>query len=219
MTHVNEQEIMRTDDLIQQLSRQAGMKKKSSITFNQAMVTGITLSLVMAMVVVLGLSHARPDLLAVLTTWVFQFKVSTMTLLAGGSAVLVRMSGIPGASARPVLALLPGVALLFAGAIFDDTGFPFWGDGAFAAPLCVALIVAASLPGLIAIMAGLRRGTPTRPIFAGAVSGLLSGSLAALVYTIACVNDGPSFVAVWYVVAISITTLIGAVTGRHVLAW
>ena len=210
---------MRTDDLIHELSRQAGTKKKPAVTFNQTLALGISLSAAAAMLVVLGLSRVRPDLYAMLTTWAFQFKVLTMALLTCGGVFLVRAAGIPGASVRPALALFPGIALLLVGVIFDNTDFPLLGEKRAAVPLCVGVIVAASLPGLIAIMAALRKGIPTKPAAAGAIAGLLSGAIASLVYTIACINDGPSFVALWYLVAIFTMTVIGAVVGRYVLAW
>lgn len=219
MMRMNDKEVVRTDELIHRLSSQAGIKDHVATPFGWALGVSLTLSLAAALLVVIGLSGVRPDLPVMLTKWVFQLKVAAMALLACGSLILVRASGVPGVAVRPVLALLPGVLLLLAGVLFDRSGFPMLGERQLSAPLCVGVIVAASLPGLMIIMAGLRRGIPTRLASAGAVSGILSGSLAALAYTIACVNDGPLFVAIWYVVAISITTAIGAVSGRYVLAW
>ncbi|MHC6224995.1 NrsF family protein [Pseudomonas sp. X10] len=223
MARVNkEKEIMRTDELIHQLSAQAGqtaIKNHAVMPFDRALGLSLMLSLVGALLVVIGLSGVRPDLFAMLTTWVFQFKVVAMALLVWGGIILVRACGIPGVAVRPVRALLPGVLFLLAGVIFDRSGFPLLGERQFSAPLCVGVIVAAALPGLIFILAGLRRGIPTRLSSAGAISGILSGSLAAMVYTIACVNDGPLFVAIWYVAAISISAGVGAVAGRYALAW
>lgn len=179
----------------------------------------LALSLAAALLVVIGLSGLRPDLSAMLTAWVFQFKVATMALLACGGVILVRAAGTPGVATRPVLALLPGIVLLLAGMLFDRSGLPLLGARPLSAPRCVGVIVVASLPALLIIMAGLRRGIPTRLACAGAISGILAGSLAALAYTVACVNDGALFVAIWYAVAISITTAIGAVVGRYALAW
>ena len=222
MARANEEkEIMRTDELIHRLSGQAGQPamKTKAMPFGRALGWGLMLSLIAACAVVLGLSGVRPDLSDMLTTWVFQFKVAAMVLLAWGGIRLVRAAGMPGASLRPVRALLPGVLFLLVGVIVDRTGFPLLGPRPFSALLCVGVIVAAALPGLAFILAALRRGIPTRLSAAGAVAGALSGSLAALVYTIACLNDGPTFVAVWYVVAILITAGAGAIAGRYTLAW
>ncbi|WP_144633770.1 NrsF family protein [Bordetella genomosp. 13] len=217
-----EAEVMRTDALIQRLSSEAGQAPTTShaaMPFGRALGLGLALALVAALLVVIGLSEIRTDLPAILPTWVFQFKVVAMVSIILGGISLVRAAGIPGAPVRPVRALLPGILFLLAGLLLDRTGFPLLGVQQFSAARCVAVIVAASLPGLALILAGLRRGIPTRLSSAGAVAGILAGSLAALVYTVACVNDGTAFVAIWYVVAISITAAAGAIAGRHALAW
>jgi hypothetical protein len=219
MMRKRDNEVMRTDELIHRLSIQAGMKAHAAMPFGRTVWVSLTLSIAAALLVVIGVSGLRPDLSAVLTAWPFQFKAAAMTLLAGGGVILVYAAGTPGMVRSPLLALLPGVLFLLAGALFDLSGIPPLGVRQLSAPVCVGVIVAASLPGLIIILAGLRRGTPTRLAFAGATSGVLSGSLAALAYTVACVNDGALFVAIWYVVAITITTAIGAFTGRYALAW
>jgi hypothetical protein len=65
----------------------------------------------------------------------------------------------------------------------------------------------------------LRRATPTRLSYAGGVAGLLAGSIGALAYTLACINDGTVFVSIWYSLAILLTSVIGALLGRRALAW
>lgn len=217
-----EKEIMRTDALIQQLSGQAGQHARTghaAMPFDRALGWGLVLSLMAAIGVVLGLSGVRAALSAMLTTWVFYFKVVAMGLIVWGGIRLVRAAGMPGAAFRPVRALLPGLLLLLAGVVFDRTGFPLLGQRALSPALCVGVIVAAALPALAIILAAVRRGIPTRLSAAGTACGVLAGSLGALVYTVACLNDGPAFVAVWYGVAILIVAGAGAVAGRYALAW
>jgi hypothetical protein len=48
---------------------------------------------------------------------------------------------------------------------------------------------------------------------------MLSASVGALVYTLACKNDGTAFVAIWYGVACAIMAAIGAVVGHRALRW
>lgn len=219
MMRKGDNEAIRTDDLIHLLSSQAGMNGHAAKPFGSTVWVSLALSIAAALLVVICVSGLRPNLPTMLTAWAFQFKVAAMTMLAGGGVILVRAAGTPGEAIRPILALLPGLLFLLAGALFDRSGFPALGVRQLSAPVCVGVIVAAALPGLIIILAGLRRGIPTRLASAGAISGVLSGSLAALAYTVACVNDGALFVAIWYVIAISITTLIGAFAGRYALAW
>jgi hypothetical protein len=81
------------------------------------------------------------------------------------------------------------------------------------------IIVFLSLPAMIVTFLVMRKGAPTRPLFAGAVIGLLSASVGAMAYTLACKNDGTAFVAIWYTVACVIMVAIGAVVGYRVLRW
>jgi hypothetical protein len=63
----------------------------------------------------------------------------------------------------------------------------------------------------------MRKGAPTQPLFARAVVGMISASVGALAYTLACKNDGRAFVAIWYTVACAIMAAIGALVGHRVL--
>ncbi len=72
---------------------------------------------------------------------------------------------------------------------------------------------------MAAILIAMRSGTPTRLAGAGAVAGLLAGAIGALAYTVACLNDGATFVALWYSAAIAVVTIGGALIGPRVLAW
>ena len=219
MMRRSDEEIMRTDELIHRLSNEAGMKDDVAMPFGRALGLSVMLSLAASLLVVVSVSGLRPDLSATLTAWMFQYKVVAMALLACGGVILARAAGTPGVAIRPVLTLLPGILFLLAGVFLDRSDFPLMGARQLSALRCVGIIVAASVPGLIIIMAGLRSGIPTRLACAGTISGILSGSLAALAYTIACINDGALFVAIWYLAAIFITTAIGAVAGRYALAW
>jgi hypothetical protein len=54
---------------------------------------------------------------------------------------------------------------------------------------------------------------------AGAAIGVLSASVGAVAYTLACRNDGTAFVAIWYGAACAIMAGIGGVAGHRVLRW
>jgi len=108
---------------------------------------------------------------------------------------------------------------ILVGAVFDRSGFPLLGAHTLSVPTCVGAIILASLPALAVMLAAMRLGIPTRPGWAGGMAGILAGSLGALAYTLACINDGAAFVALWYSLAIAIMAAIGATAGRRVLAW
>ncbi|MGZ5804824.1 MAG: NrsF family protein [Xanthobacteraceae bacterium] len=82
---------------------------------------------------------------------------------------------------------------------------------------CLTAIPALSLPLLVAALFGLRHGAPTRPAIAGAIAGLLSAGLAAMLYASHCTDDSPLFVATWYTIATALMTAIGALAGSKVL--
>ena len=88
-----------------------------------------------------------------------------------------------------------------------------------AVAFCVGSILFASLPAMVLTLIFMRKGAPTQPLFAGAVVGLLSASVAAMAYTLACKNDGTAFVAIWYTAACAIMAFIGAVAGHRALRW
>src|SRR5258708_6922824 len=142
-------------------------------------------------------------------------RVYTGALMFGASVVAL-YAATPGASATALFAMLPAVIFLALGIIFDPTAFPIMGRTNTAVAFCVSSILFLSLPAMILTFVVMRKGAPTQPLFAGAVIGILSASLGAM---IACVNDGTAFVATWYTAACAIIAFIGAVVGHRVLRW
>lgn len=213
-----------TDDLIRTLADEAGGTPSARglferLSFRLALPVSIVIALLCAFAVVALVIGPRPELIDMALTWTFQFKVLAMLLLAGGAGFLVRNAAIPGLSTAPVKALLPATLFLLVGLAFDPSGFPLTGARTLSIPNCVSAIVLASLPALLLLLSAIRRGAPTRPIRAGALVGLLAGSLGGLAYTIACVNDGAAFVAIWYTLAVAIVSAIGAMVGGRLLSW
>ncbi|MGI2032871.1 NrsF family protein [Rhizobium panacihumi] len=214
----------KTSALIRTLAQQAGSpaaegRPIGGFRFSLAMPVAVVLAIMAALVVVITVIGPRPDLDSNFFTWMFQFKLALTLLAAFGTGLLARNAAIAGARITIIPMLLPAAALMLAGILFDSSGFPLLGIHTLSAPRCLVSIVIASLPALGLILAAMRRGIPTRPAFAGGLAGALAGSLGAMAYAIACVNDGTSFVAVWYTSAIAIVALIGAAIGARALAW
>ncbi|MEL1265728.1 DUF1109 domain-containing protein [Pseudoxanthomonas putridarboris] len=209
----------KTSELVRELAREAGTRSRTRLPFGWVLAMGAVLSFMAALCVVAGVFGARADLPGLPASGIFQFKVAAMGLLACGALALLRAAGMPGARLRPWLAVLPVALLLLVGVWVDGSGFPITGARSVSIPVCLGAIVLAAAPGLAILLAVLRRGIPTRLASAGAMAGLLSGALGALAYTIACINDGALFVAVWYSAAILATTLLGAILGPRILAW
>jgi hypothetical protein len=209
-----------TNVVIRRLAREAGMKPSTSvISFDTALLLGAALSFASAIMLVFAIVGIPRELATTLHSAAFHHKVSSMLLVACGGIFLVRYAGRPGARALALLTVLPGLALLTAGAISDASEFPFMGLSVISVPSCIAAIVALSLLPLGITMFVLKRGVTTRPSVAGATAGVLAGALGAAAYALVCKNNGGLFVAVWYSMAILITVGIGAVVGRRALAW
>jgi hypothetical protein len=206
-----------TDDLIRSLASTAGTRRSASLQAAVA-VTGAA-SLACALLLVFSVIGIRQDFADMAVRMPFAFKVVYTGALVVGASVVALYAATPGASATALYALSPAVILLACGVIFDPTGFPIMGRTNTAVTICVGRILFLSLPAMILTFVFMRKGAPTRPLFAGAVIGMLSASVGALAYTLACKNDGTAFVAIWYAVAYAIMAFIGAVVGHRVLRW
>jgi hypothetical protein len=206
-----------TDDLIRSLASTAGTRR--SVSLQAAFAVAGAASLACALFLVFSVIGIRHDFAEMAVHLPFGFKLAYTLSLVVGMFVVALYAATPGASATALYALLPTVILLALGVVFDPTAFPVMGRTSTAVVYCVSSIVLLSLPAMILTFGVMRKGAPTRPLFAGAVIGMLSASVGALAYTLACKNDGTAFVAIWYLAACAIMALVGAVAGRRVLRW
>ena len=166
----------------------------------------------------------RPDILAALSTWRFDFKLSAnLVLMVTATWVALRLSSPTTIPLSPIRALLVPVFLLLAAVMYELVTVPAsaWPSRAMGVNgvMCLASIIFLSLLPLVATIYGLRQGAPTSPGVMGAVAGLLAGGLGATVFAMHCTNDSPLFVAIWYLLAIGLMSMFGLVVGRHALRW
>jgi hypothetical protein len=91
-----------------------------------------------------------------------------------------------------------------------------WGSSWRVCPFNIALL---SLPAFVASLWALKQLAPTRLRLAGGASGLVAGSLGALVYGLYCSEFAAPFLGVWYVIGVLIPTLVGIAIGPKVLRW
>jgi hypothetical protein len=206
-----------TDDLIRALASAAGTRRSASL--QAALAVTAAASLACAVLLVFSVIGIRQDFADMAVRLPFAFKLAYTGALVLGSSVVALYAATPGASATALYALSPAVILLALGVIFDPTAFPIMGKTNTAVAFCVGTILFLSLPAMVLTFVTMRKGAPTQPLFAGAVIGMLSASVGAMAYTLACKNDGTAFVAIWYGVACAIMAAIGAVVGHRVLRW
>jgi hypothetical protein len=212
---------MRTDDLIRTMVEDMhtpapGLMRRLGL----ALTLGFAVSAA-AFAATLG---PRDDIAAALSTVRFDLKLLQATLLAAATAFLALRLVRPAASTnagKMWLAAAAGLVLLAVAAELAVLAPSQWAAAAVGnnAAVCLTAIPALALPIMIAVLLALRAGAPTRPALAGAVAGLLAGSLSALLYAIHCTDDSPLFVALWYGMALAIVTLAGAAAGRLFLRW
>ena len=206
-----------TDDLVHSLAAAAGTRPGTSL--QEALAIAGAASLACAVLLMLSVFGVRQDFPTMAVHLPFAFKLVYSGALVIGALVVARNAAIPGASATALCALSPAAVVLAWGITCDPTGYPIAGRTDTAVVACVARILVLSIPAMILTFGFMRKGAPTQPVFAGAVIGLLSASIGALAYTVACRNDGTAFVAIWYAAACAIMATIGAVVGRRVLRW
>lgn len=211
---------MRTDDLIEAMTRDADVAWPLGRGVTLAAVSGVAIA---GSLFFLALGF-RPDILQALHTVRFPFKfVVTVMLAVAALGVTLRMSR-PGVEVGPWAPALAFVPILLGAAVVAelfvmpeaDWGRRLVGHNAL---LCLATIPALSAGPLACLLAALRQGAPARPELAGAVAGLAASGLAATFYASHCPDDSPLFVATWYSIATLLVTAAGYVAGRRWLRW
>ena len=213
---------MRTDDLVAMLATGAGAVEPNAAARRYA--TGIGWGALAAALLMAMLLGVRSDLAVVVVLPMFWVKLAFVACLVAGSLLAVlrlsrpglRLAWVPGALAAPVLAMWVLAASVLIRADPSQRGQLFFGDTWTTCPFLVAML---SAPVFIAVLWAIRGLAPTRLRLAGAASGLLSGAIGALVYSLHCPELEAPFLGFWYLLGILIPTAVGALLGPRLLRW
>lgn len=213
---------MKTDDLIAMLATGVAPVDPKAVQkrFQWALLGGI----VGGMVLMLGMYGLRKDLVGAAVLPMFWLKLAFPLAIAIPALVLTARLGSPGVSpGRMWLALpLPWLALTALALVVLANTAP---QERLALVLgrtwlsCAFSISLVSLPSFVGLFWTLRGMAPTRPALAGACAGLVAASLGTLVYALHCPEMEASFLAVWYLLGLSIPTAAGALLGPKLLRW
>lgn len=84
---------------------------------------------------------------------------------------------------------------------------------------CPFNIAFLSLPAFAAAFWTMKGLAPTRPVLAGAFSGLLAGTVGAVAYSLHCPEMAPPFLGTWYVLGMALPAVAGAAVGPRLLRW
>ena len=214
--------MLTTRELIDEISKDVGAAPRRLVERRLAIGGGAGLLVSFAaMLVWLGI---RPDIHDAIGTGWFWLKFA-YTLLLGCcmSAAVIQLSRPGSPAKRPALWALLVVASIAALALMQLA----WTDSASmralvvgkSASKCPGIIIILSLPLLGGLVWAVRGLAPTRLATAGFAIGLLSGAVAAFIYSFHCDEVAIPFLAIWYTLGIVAAGLIGAVVGRPALRW
>jgi hypothetical protein len=212
---------MKTDDLIKALAADARTTAPPlERTLGLALLAGAGVSL-LAFALLIGL---RSDIAQALGTVRFVFKFVVILAVAMPAIAAVLRIGRPGARLGgwgPAIAVGPGLLALALAAELMTVPSEAWaarlvGSNAIH---CLIVIPLLALAPLVALLAALRHGAPSRPGQAGALAGLAAASIAAAYYASNCTDDSPLFVATWYPLAFTIPIVAGSLLGPRLLRW
>lgn len=213
---------MKTDELITLLATGVEPVERHAVGRRYALALGC--GIVGAAGLMVALLGVRPDLAEAVRLPMFWVKIAFVASLASASLAAtqrlarpgVRLDWLPAALLTPVLAMwaLGGVALLEA--VPAERPVLIFGDTWTSCPWLIAML---SVPVLVAAFWAMRGLAPTRLPLAGAASGLLAGTVGALVYCLHCPELGAPFLGSWYLLGMLIPAVVGGLLGRRVLRW
>lgn len=213
---------MKTDDLINMLASGVSPIDRHVLAkrLGVAMLIG-SLSAIVLVIIVLG---ARPDLALAAVTPIFWAKIAfPLTLMVGALSLVTRLAR-PGRTLPPgTLLIIAGVTALWAGSLFALlTAAPDIRTTLVLGKtwrVCAMNITMLSIPGFLAAFWAMRGMAPTRLTLTGACTGLLAGATASLAYCLHCPEMDVPFWGTWYWLGMLIPTAIGALLGRRLLRW
>jgi hypothetical protein len=212
---------MKTESLIDMLSRSAHESKPQRSPW-------LPLGLLLAgaggtLLLTLVLYKLNPDLLAIAASGWFWLRFGFLLSLGLLAWVCLSQLGNPGRaqSTRLWWLALPSVVMGLIALVMLFNAPPnervtmllgtTW-------KVCSMSIAFLAVPLFAAAVAIVRGFAPTRLKATGAVLGLFSGALAALIYTLHCPELHPAFL-VWYGIGMLIPAALGWLLGEKLLRW
>jgi hypothetical protein len=177
-----------------------------------------------ALTILLSLSTINPNLISMSGMVWFWIRFGFLVAMGAISWALMARLGKPGYANRvKVWPLFVPFILLWILATYLVLSAP--ADQRLAMILgstwkiCAPYIAFLSAPIFVASVWIIRQFAPTRLRLTGAMLGLFSGALAALIYSLHCPELAPSFIVVWYSLGMAIPAVVGALLGQRLLRW
>ncbi len=211
---------MKTEDLIDGLVADTSQPSSAA----QMSVLALPIGVIAAIALFVVILDMRPDIAEALGTWRYDLKLLTVAVIGACGFVMTLRLARPEQSAAHLVGWVALAAFpVLAGIALEMSLVPSsdWLANAigFKPLVCLGLVPVISAAPLAAGILILRRGAPQSPTLAGASAGFAAGGIGAVIYALHCNNDSPFYVAIWYLAAIAIVTLLGALAGRRFLRW
>jgi hypothetical protein len=213
---------MTTEELIAQLATHVstGPTQHLRTRVGRVLLLPVLLS-VMWMLVMWGINPALPTFARSTAFWIKEIWIAAVILSVWPLVLRLARPGVStGRYPKSLLATWAVMATLgvwqLSIAATGDTSSAWLGSSW---QVCSVSIMALALPLLAALLWVLRDMAPTRPGLCGLVAGLLSGSLAALIYSLHCPETAFAFLSIWYTAGMLGVGVLGGVIGRQWLRW
>lgn len=213
---------MNTENLIKRLSKDVSPVSRRALEKRLllALATGVTASAVL----MAGWLGVRPDLQSAVISSAFLIKMTySLALAVFAVAACIHLMRPENRPARwfalpvmPVVLLAAFAGMELAGAPRDSWGSLALGQSVSA---CVIRISIISIPVFFSLIWAARKFAPTRLRAAGAAIGFASGSTAAALYALHCIETSTSFIFLWYSLAVIGAAALGAFVAPLFLRW
>jgi len=213
---------MKTTDLISMLA--TGVSVEPVISQKRRFGVASAMGIVLASILMLISIRLNPDITSALLTTNFWVKLGFVAAMALGSFELLSRLSRPGSRINfqlvgllvPVLAIWSLSALILLKADSTERESLILGQTWMVCPFLISML---SVPVLISTLWAMRETAPTRLKLTGAVVGLFSGAMGAVVYCFHCPEVEAPFISTWYLLGMLIPAVIGALCGERFLRW
>ena len=213
---------MKTDDLIAMLA--TNVEPVDGKYVLRAIGTATVAGTLVAMAVMLLAFGFRTDLTTPHAFSYLLLKLAFTMVTVALTAILLTKLARPGGERKVSIAwvVLPFTAImLLAAAHLASAPSAHWqrmivGDQWLECLLSIPII---AIVPFAAVIFAVRRMAPTDLRRAGALAGLIAGSVSATAYALHCMDDSIPFVAFWYGGTIILCTAAGALLGPRLLRW
>lgn len=213
---------MKTDELVSMLARGAPAAESHAVQRRYATALGWgAFAATLLMALWLGV---RRDIGSASLLPMFWVKLAFPGAILAAALIAAQRLSRPGARlghallwlALPVVAMWTLAAIVLLGAEPAARAHLIYG---ISSAVCPFNIAALSAPAAVAAWWAMQGLAPTRPLAAGAASGLIGGALGALAYALYCPEMAAPFLGIWYLLGMLIPAAAGAVLGPLLLRW